>query len=445
MSTTVNNSLSDKKIKPLHGVCNAPLLWSDTSMFHYMTEAGIPYSRLHDTGGEFGGGIFVDIDNIFPSLDADETSPSSYDFAFTDHLIKSLVDAGVRPIYRLGCSIENQQRTVKPRRIFPPRDYEKWARICEHIIRHYNYGWADGFEFNIKYWEIWNEPDNQPNPADSPMWLGTKEEFFRLYEVASNHLKSCFPDIKVGGYGSCGFYSVLNTTAAQANSSPRTDYFIEFFEDFLKYISCPEHKSPLDFFSWHSYAGADENAVFAAHARARLDAYGFTHTESILDEWNSDIAVRGTLADASNIGKMLVTMQNSPVDIMAYYDAQWNTPYGGLFSPMTLTPFKAFYVFKAFDTLYRLGTQTAVEGADELGRLRPGELPTLYALRATDGEKIALLLVNTGEALSITRRPGKGMKISLIDEEHNLEPIPTPPVGKSFTLAENAIALLEYK
>ena len=63
----------------------------------------------------------------------------------------------------------------------------KWAEICEHIIRHYNEGWADGFYYNIEYWEIWNEPDN------SQMWTGTPEEFYELYRVAANHLKSCFP------------------------------------------------------------------------------------------------------------------------------------------------------------------------------------------------------------------------------------------------------------
>ena len=433
------NSNSGKKIKALHGVCNAPLLWSDTSMFHYLAEVGIPYSRLHDTGGEFGGGVFVDIDNVFPNFDADETSPASYDFAFTDHLIKSLIAAGVRPIYRLGCSIENQQKAIKPRRIFPPRDYEKWARICEHIIRHYNCGWADGFEFNIEYWEIWNEPDNQPDPCDSPMWLGTKEDFFRLYEVASNHLKSCFPSIKVGGYGSCGFYSILNTSSAQANSSPRTDYFIEFFEDFLKYISSPEHKSPLDFFSWHSYSGAEENAAYATHARKRLDSYGFTHTESILDEWNSDISVRGTLADASNIGKMLVAMQHSPVDIMTYYDGQWITPYGGLFNPMTFKPFKAFYTFKAYNTLYRLGSQVTLNGTDDLGRLSP----SLYALAATDGEKTAILLVNTGEPQEFECNLDGKWSLSVIDDTHDLESTAQISLGERFILEKNAVALLE--
>ena len=37
----------------------------------YMTEAGIPYSRLHDVGGWMGGGLYVDIPNLFRDFDAE--------------------------------------------------------------------------------------------------------------------------------------------------------------------------------------------------------------------------------------------------------------------------------------------------------------------------------------------------------------------------------------
>jgi len=113
----------------------------------------------HDAGGAFGGSRFVDIPNIFPDFDADENDPASYDFTFTDWLMTAIKKQG-----------------------------------CEHVVRHYNEGWADGFHYDIKYWEIWNEPEGEA------FWSGTREEFFRLYEVASNHLKKCFGDsIRVKG------------------------------------------------------------------------------------------------------------------------------------------------------------------------------------------------------------------------------------------------------
>ena len=78
------------------------------------------------------------------------------------YLIAAIVNAGVEPYYRLGITIEHQAY-IKPYHTFPPKDPEKWARICEHIIRHYTEGWADGYHYNIRYWEIWNEPEVQNN------------------------------------------------------------------------------------------------------------------------------------------------------------------------------------------------------------------------------------------------------------------------------------------
>ena len=111
---TINTKKTVKKMKPMHGGGQPPIGGKDlTEYFHYMTEAGIPFSRLHDVGGVFSGGRFVDIPNIFRNFDADETDPQSYDFTFTDHLLKALTEAGVEPYYRLGITIENQAY-IKP-------------------------------------------------------------------------------------------------------------------------------------------------------------------------------------------------------------------------------------------------------------------------------------------------------------------------------------------
>ena len=55
--------------------------------------------------------------------------------------------------YRLGESIEH---TRTKRFVHPPGDMEHWAEICLGTIRHYTEGWANGFDFQIPYWEIWN-------------------------------------------------------------------------------------------------------------------------------------------------------------------------------------------------------------------------------------------------------------------------------------------------
>ena len=260
----VNFSKNAGPIKAMHGVGQPPMHGLSTGYFHYLSDAAIPYSRLHDVAGWFGGNMFVDIPNIFRDFDADENDPASYDFAFTDILISGLVAHNCMPVYRLGVTIENFHQ-IKAYRIYPPKDFGKWARICEHIIRHYNEGWAEGFHYNIQYWEIWNEPDSSVIIADNPMWKGTPEEFFDLYRVASLHLRKCFGNtIKIGGYGSCGFYGVYDAAADGAVaegklSMPESEIlalinrrkgYVKFFDRFIQLVK--DENLPFDFFTYHS-------------------------------------------------------------------------------------------------------------------------------------------------------------------------------------------------
>ena len=169
------------------------------SNFNDYKAAGFPFSRNHDSAvcTVYGGPYSHDITNIFPDFDADPLDPGSYDFPCTDESILVTLDAGTETFFRLGQTIEHQ---IKKHGTLPPKDFKKWAVICEHIIRHYNEGWADGYHLNIRYWEIWNEPDlDEDDSADKRTWGGTKAEFFDFYESAAKHLKGCFPTLKIGG------------------------------------------------------------------------------------------------------------------------------------------------------------------------------------------------------------------------------------------------------
>ena len=375
------------QIKPMHGIGQPPMTGLSNSMFHYLTRAGIPYSRLHDVGGWMGGGLYVDIPNLFRDFDADETDPASYDFAFTDKIITGLMEAGCEPYFRLGVTIENAHM-VKAYRISPPKDFAKWARICEHVIRHYTEGWAEGFTYPITYWEIWNEPDDCYKNETAAMWKGSPEEFYELYSVTARHLKTCFGDrIKVGGYGHCGVYEYqkdLHLTGIDGEDSYIYDFTISFLHGFLKYQR--KTNAPIDFFSWHVYDNChpttrEDFRIIGEHAdyvRRILDHYGYTKTEHHLNEWNLFTDVRhrdDPLGAAKALGFMLM-MQNTSTDLMCFYDGGLGfSPYRCLINPDTGYPYRTYYAFMMYDSLYRLGnvaesvcshpgilTQAAVDG-----------------------------------------------------------------------------------
>ena len=152
---TVDFLKKEGVIKPVHGVNNGPVTNISAGAIDKREEfraAHIPFSRLHDTAGSYGSGIFVNIHCIFPDFEADVNDPASYFFEPTDIYLQNIIDAGTEVFYRLGETIESSK--LLKIYVKPPKDFSKWAQICEHIIMHYNEGWADGFFHNIRYWEI---------------------------------------------------------------------------------------------------------------------------------------------------------------------------------------------------------------------------------------------------------------------------------------------------
>jgi len=406
-SVAISTHKTDRRIKPLHGVNGGPKTYNFTmDTANYFREAGIPFARLHDVEYPLGSGEFVDIHCVFPDFGADPDDPASYNFTCTDAYIQAIVDTGCEVFYRLGESIDHGP--IK-KHVRPPKDFEKWARICEGIVRHYNEGWAQGFHHHIRYWEIWNEPENPP------MWTGSKEEFFKLYSMTANRLKKRFPDLKIGGYASCGFYAVTRPKSDDFHRS-----FVSYFDQFLDYVSAPATKAPLDFFSWHIYNDNPREVVeHADYVAATLKKKGFAHTESCLNEWNyggHGFEQMRQIGAACYVGGVLCDLQRAPVDSAMYYDAQPRQHYGGLFQYST-TPSKAYYPMKAFGVLYRLGYE-AVSSC---------ESQQTHFCAASDGRDIAAVLCNNdSQPVELSVRiddlePGKKIECYLLDAAHDLQ------------------------
>lgn len=419
-------------IRPLHGVNNSPIAF-DREMREF-SDARIPFVRLHDTGGAYGGHCYVDIPNIFPDFDADENDPASYRFEFTDELLKSYRKSGAKVFYRLGTTIENHWR-IRVYNIDPPKDFAKWARVAEHVVRHYNEGWANGYRMGIKYWEIWNEPENPP------MWTGTRGQFYEFYKVVSLHLRKCFPDIKIGGYASCGFYAV-NRPGSMKSDFEKS--FITWFDGFLDLVK--KHSLPFDFFSWHLYLwDPREIAVHADFVRKRLDRAGFTKTESIFNEWNVFEEGRAhggweslkTNVGAAGVASAFAVMQSeTDIDMAMYYDAYPVRTYCGLYEFPSYRTTHAYCAFKAFGNLYSLTNEmtSVVKGGK------------VFALAARNGRKAAFYVANMNKKSvsvkwNILGAPAGGRKAYIIDVARKLDAV---GFDETFVLPPSSTVLVEY-
>lgn len=342
------------KIRPMHAVNNGPAgsrVRGGSSTYSYFKEAGIPYARTHDAAGYsgYGGEYTVDVHRIFSNFDADVNDPNSYDFECTDRYLKDIESVGTKVFYRLGATIEHG----KKRGTYPPKDFKKWAEICEHIIMHYTQGWADGFNMDIEYWEIWNEPDCKNRDGVSPTWQGDYDQFIDFFTVVLSYLKEKFPNLKIGGPAMCGLWET------------------EFINKLLSTIK--NKNIPLDFFSFHRYYpnpfATGDNIL---KAKAFLVDNGFNDTELILNEWNYvkgwvddewvySLKSEKSLKGSSYTAATMCVGQEYKLDMLMYYDAR---PCGmnGMFDTTFLTPLKGYYPFKMFNELYKL--KNCVQSSD---------------------------------------------------------------------------------
>ncbi len=417
-------------IRHLNDVNGGPLCergWVDLSPEY--KELGIKYVRLNDVAWTFDDAL--NINYLFPRFEADPDQPDNYDFFQTDWYLKSIKSLGLEIIYGLSPTAEYPK--LPPRHIDPPKDFEKWAKICVNVIKHYNSGWANGYHYNIKYWEIWNEPDGRD------FWTGTPEQYYRLYEITAKAIKNYDPNVKVGG-------PVL------ASSVP-------FLEGFLDY--CKSHKVPLDFVPWHMYS-TQPSAVYmkAAKIRELLNKYGFPNAESVLDEWNyfpgnwglmpfdakalvepryvDSIAqevqgIPGAAFDAS----VLILLQDSTVNIANFYHGAIIVMWG-LFNEHGV-PKKTYYTFKAFKSLLDTPERVTTGGADQSG------LAAIAGL-SHDKSQATLLISNYGTACShynirlnnFPWKEGASYEKYALDKSHDLDLVKTESlVGTSATLPED--------
>ena len=238
------------------------------------------FARTHDWALVNEGQHVVDYHFIFPLMHLDEKDPRNYCFEPTDHLLGMSRDAGLEIFYRLGTSIEHTGPKVHFNSMIPT-DFDKMAEIFAATVRHYNRGWANGKNWNIKYWEIWNEPDGINNmwclpdgdegyppltPENQVKKAKRRELFCAFYAKCVKRIKSEFPEVKVGGPALCEF---------------QEDYFQQLFD------ACRKVGTQPDFISWHNYGNSPTGITAESlKARALCDRNGLKGCELVVNEWH---------------------------------------------------------------------------------------------------------------------------------------------------------------
>ncbi len=191
-------------------------------------ELGIKTIRFH--------GIFDDDMNTYNTLKAFAPLPGrrnevrEINFRQCGQVYDNLLAAGVKPFVELSFmpkALASGKKTglSYKNNTTPPKSWEEWREyitlFLEFLINRYGKEEVESWCF-----EVWNEPDL------SGFFSGTKEDYFKLYEVTARAIKAVDPEVKVGG---------PSTSACR------------WIDEFIAH--CKSHDIPLDFITTHHYPG----------------------------------------------------------------------------------------------------------------------------------------------------------------------------------------------
>ncbi len=410
---------------------------------------GFKYARTHDWALINANQRVCDYFHIFPLMHLDAKDPRNYVFGPTDYLLKhTREEMGAEVFFRLGTSIEHSGQKVHFNSLIP-EDFDKVAEIFAATVRHYNRGWAGGHNWNIKYWEIWNEPEGIMNMWAPPEgaagkdgnWMSDQRsacraKFVKFYVTVLKRLKEEFgDDIKVGGPALCGYNAV-------------------WLNDLLG--ACRDANVAPDFISWHGYARDPMQFNREAEmARKLCDSYGFPKCELILNEWHYILTWDGIHGNNStpeavkkahqgpsghnNIDSAcftlasLVKFQSSKLDQAYYYGCGPSGNWGYLDGYRQ--PNKNWYACRMFGDLVKNYSAMYATSAG------PATASAL-ALKSKDGKKAALLVVDyRGKEQTLTvdvkgLDGAKNVSAIMLDYTHNATPFSADWRNGTLTLAK---------
>jgi xylan 1,4-beta-xylosidase len=161
--------------------------------------------------------------------------PFNFQYLFSNY--DFYLALGVRPFVELSFLprwLASDDKTVFTAKCpaCPPSDYKDWFTLVNTTVKALvaRYGLD---EVRSWHFEAWNEPN-------IPFWSGTQAQYFELYRVSVDAVKSVDPLLRIGGPATANYW--LNDQG---------EYWPVWVEDFMAF--CDKNGLTADFISTHPY------------------------------------------------------------------------------------------------------------------------------------------------------------------------------------------------
>jgi xylan 1,4-beta-xylosidase len=204
--------------------------------------------RVHNlfTSGDGSASLKWGSTNVYTE---DASGKPVYSWVILDQIFDTFYHSGIKPLVEIGFMPEALSTHPRPYRhsfpqhsiaglftgwAYPPNDYNKWSELVYQFVRHLRNRYGDA-ETKSWLWEVWNEPD-------IGYWQGSREEYFKLYDLTVASVLRALPQAKIGGPDTTG---------------PGNSKSAEFLRAFLEHCAHGKNYangltgSHLDFISFH--------------------------------------------------------------------------------------------------------------------------------------------------------------------------------------------------
>lgn len=390
-----------------------------------------------------------------------------YHWTYIDQLFDALQDIGIRPVVEFGfmppalASGTATQFWWKGN-VTPPADYALWGDLVRAFTAHFveQYGLE---EVQKWYFEMWNEPNL------SVFWAGTRSQYFKLYRVSAQAVKSVHPSLKVGGPATSNFVPDDRFAGETEDTSKHLTHKVAdidtlswhgvWIKEFLDF--CSREHLPVDFVSCHPYPtdfALDGLSDMKGRSRYRgslnddvdwlrktVGESAYPEAELLLTEWSSSPSSRDYSHDYLPAADYIVQccLDNAgKIDCLSYwtftdiFEEEGGGPeaFHGGFGIQSLHGVRK-PAYHAYRMLHRLGTETLCRESESIcTRDKDGRIQVLlynYAKDLTqavpiaeyphweEAERIQQMGQSRTQHITISNlTPGAVFEIEMLDAAH---------------------------